>query len=518
MQNILHTAPTVAVVFGAGGDLTWRKLIPAFYRLYTDHWLPEKFAIIGLDLKEMSDDSFRQELHDHLANDVLGADLNEESWQKFSAFLTYVQGNINDPNVYKKLDQRLNKQDSAWRTKAIRLIYLAVPPTIMERIVVNMRDTDLAADREYTRVVVEKPFGRDLSSARELNRKLLSSFAEDQIYRIDHYLGKETVQNILALRFANALFEPLWNRQYIDHIQITVAEQLGVEHRGAYYEETGALRDMIQNHLLQVLCLIAMEAPVSFDADEIRNKKVDVLRAVRPIQRDQAKDVAVRGQYGKGRIDGKAVIGYRHEPDVSFDSTAETYAALKFNIDNWRWQDVPFYLRTGKRLPVKASEVSVQFRPVPHRSFPSSATEVWNPNRLVIRIQPNEGIQLQFQAKVPGPILKLRPVGLDFSYLNTFHRASPEAYETLLLDAMVGDATLFKRNDQVEASWSAIMPVLEAWQETEPASFPNYAAGTWGPAAADELLAKDGRTWFAPSFVDDIEDGDGNDDAHVVSQ
>ena len=498
MHNTIHPDPAIAVVFGAGGDLTWRKLIPSFYSLFVRGWLPDKFAIIGLDRKEMTDESFRQQLREQLEQLDLRSGFDAKQWEQFSANISYRQGDLDDPDVYAALDKQLAAQDKAWSVKSVHLVYLALPPTVMERVVTHMGGTALARDRHRTRVVVEKPFGRDLASAHALNRKLLASFAEQQIYRIDHYLGKETVQNILALRFANALFEPLWNRSYIDHVQITVAEQLGVEHRGAYYEETGALRDMIQNHLLQVLCLIAMEPPVSFDADEIRSKKVDVLRAIRPIHRDQVADVAVRGQYGPGEIEDQRVVGYRAEADVAPDSGAETYAAVKLNIDNWRWQDVPFYLRTGKRLPVKASEVSVQFHPVPHRSFPNSATEMWLPNRLILGIQPNAGIHLQFQAKVPGPILQLRPVDLRFSYQDTFNVVPPDAYETLLLDVIVGDATLFKRNDQVEASWTAIEPILEAWEATEPGSFPNYAAGSWGPVAADELLAKSGRTWFPP--------------------
>ena len=348
--------------------------------------------------------------------------------------------------------------------------------------------------------MVEKPFGRDLGSARALNQLLTSVFDESQIYRIDHYLGKETVQNLLAFRFANALFEPIWNRRYIDHVQITVAEQVGVEHRGGYYDHAGALRDMVQNHLMQILCLIAMEPPVSFDADEIRNKKVDVLRAVRPIPGPQLHRFAVRGQYGAGWLQGQHVSAYRDEPGVAPDSTTETFAALKLFVDNWRWQDVPFYLRTGKRLPSRVSEVFIQFRPVPHQSFPPSAAGEWRSNRLVIRIQPEEGIRLQFQAKQPGPTLRLSPVEMRFCYEDAFKVKPPEAYETLLLDVMQGDATLFMRADQVEAAWSVITPVLEAWEATPPGDFPNYQASTWGPEAAEVLIAQDGRSWLLPAL------------------
>ena len=336
---------------------------------------------------------------------------------------------------------------------------------------------------------------------------LTAVFAERQIYRIDHYLGKETVQNILALRFANALFEPVWNQRYIDHVQITVAEQVGVEHRGAYYEHAGALRDMIQNHLMQILTLITMEPMVSFDADEIRNKKVDVLRAIRPISTEQVQELAVRGQYGAGRMGDQNVPAYRSEPGVAGDSSAETFAAIKLSVDNWRWQGVPFYLRTGKRLKLKASEVTIQFQPVPHQSFPKTAVLAWQPNRLTIHIQPLEGIRLSLQAKQPGSSLHLSPVDMHFSYQEAFKSKSPEAYETLLADVMLGDATLFMRADQVEATWSALDPILQAWADQKPADFPNYPSGSWGPQAADTLIEKDGRSWLQPIPRED-EQGD----------
>jgi glucose-6-phosphate 1-dehydrogenase len=356
----------------------------------------------------------------------------------------------------------------------------------------------LARDRQHARIVTEKPFGRDLASAQALNRMLTDVFDESQIYRIDHYLGKETVQNILAFRFANALFEPIWDRRYIDHVQITVAEQVGVEHRGGYYDHAGALRDMVQNHLLQILCLIAMEPPVSFDADEIRNRKVDVLHAIRPILSGHVHRFAVRGQYGAGWIQGEHALSYRQEPNVAPDSPTETFAAVKLFVDNWRWQDVPFYLRTGKRLPFRASEAVIQFRPVPHQSFPSSAVADWQSNRLAIRIQPEESIILRFQAKQPGPSVRLSPVDMHFCYEDAFKFTSPEAYETLLWDVMMGDATLFMRADQVEAAWSVVTPVLEAWEAVAPVDLPNYQAGAWGPEAAEALIAQDGRSWLMP--------------------
>jgi glucose-6-phosphate 1-dehydrogenase len=385
---------------------------------------------------------------------------------------------------------------------ATRVFYLATPPTAVETIVQALSAAGLAGHPGRGRIVVEKPFGEDLASARALNRTLRAAFDESQIYRIDHYLGKETVQNILALRFANALFEPVWNRRYIDHVQITVAETVGVEERGDYYDRSGALRDMIQNHLLQVLCLIAMEPPVRMDANEIRNKKVDVLRAIRPIAPSEVARVAVRGQYGAGTIDGQPVPAYRAEPGVTATSWTETFAAVQLFPENWRWQDVPFYLRTGKRLPAKVSEISIQFRPVPHQSFPPKAVEHWQPNRLILRIQPEEGILLRFQAKHPGPIMHLDPVDMLFSYTQTFQAAPPDAYETLLLDVMRGDATLFMRDDQVEAAWEVVMPILEAWRETAAPEFPNYAAGSWGPDEADALLARDGRRWMLPTVLE----------------
>jgi glucose-6-phosphate 1-dehydrogenase len=353
---------------------------------------------------------------------------------------------------------------------------------------------------------VEKPFGHDLASAVALNAALTAVFEEKQVYRIDHYLGKETVQNILAFRFANALFEPIWNRRYIDHVQINVAEQVGVEHRGEYYEHAGALRDMIQNHLMQILALIAMEPMVSFDADEVRNKKVDVLKAIRPVSVEQVRQVAVRGQYGAGLMEGQKVPAYRHEPGVAADSSTETFAALRLSVDNWRWQDVPFYLRTGKRLKARASEVVIQFRPVPHQSFPEAAALAWQPNRLIVHIQPQEGIVLRFQAKQPGPTLQLSPVGMNFSYQEAFKTKSPQAYETLLADVMAGDATLFMRADQVEASWSLLTPILDAWAEIKPVDFPNYESGSWGPEAADMLIAHDGRSWLQPILEEKGED------------
>jgi glucose-6-phosphate 1-dehydrogenase len=491
------------VIFGGGGDLTWRKLVPALYNLFLDHWLPAHFQITGVDRADMDDARYRQHLRE-------GVDQNSRrkpadgDWKAFTEHLSYLKADITDPGAYATLRDRLTALDKEWKTEANRVFYLATAPTLVQVVVQQLNKARLADADKPARVVVEKPFGRDLPSASSLNCILTSTFAENKVYRIDHYLGKETVQNLLAFRFANSLFEPLWNRRYIDHVQITVAEEVGVEHRGGYYDHAGALRDMVQNHLLQILCLIAMEPPVSFDADEIRNKKADVLHALRPIPLDLVPQFAVRGQYGPGTVGGREVPGYREEPNVPPTSTTETYAALKLFVDNWRWQDVPFYLRTGKRLAAKVSEVFVQFRPVPHRSFPASAGKEWPPNRLSIRIQPDEGILLRIQAKQPGLVMRLSPIEMHFTYKEAFADEAPEAYETLLLDTMLGDATLFMRADQVEAAWAAITPVLEFWGAIRPTNFPNYAAGSWGPEAADELLTRDGNHWLLPTVLEHL--------------
>jgi glucose-6-phosphate 1-dehydrogenase len=506
MKAQLRLDPNVLVIFGGAGDLTHRKLIPALYNLYLDKWLPQRFAVIGVDAKPLSEEDYRKYLREGVDEFSRRGKTDDATWQTFAPQISYLQADFADGRTYTTLADKLKGFDETWNVQANHIFYLAISPRLIEMVTGHLSKAGLAADTKRARLVVEKPFGHDLASATELNHMLTGQFSEAQIYRIDHYLGKETVQNILAFRFANSLFEPIWNRRYIDHVQITVAEEVGVEHRGGYYEHAGALRDMVQNHLLQVLCLIAMEPPVSFAADEVRNKKLDVLEAIRPTPPDQVQQLAVRGQYGPGAIDGQRVPGYRSEADVSPESTTETFAALKLFVDNWRWQDVPFYVRTGKRLPLRTSEVVIQFRPVPHRSFPSSAAEQWQPNLLIICIQPDEGIRLRFQAKEPGRVLQLQPVEMRFSYQEWFAKDAPEAYETLLLDVMRGDATLFMRADQVEAAWSIVMPILEGWEEHSPGRFPNYPAGTWGPQAADALLAQDGRHWILPTLAEKQEE------------
>jgi glucose-6-phosphate 1-dehydrogenase len=413
---------------------------------------------------------------------------------------------LTEAKAYKTLAKILADREKEWGEQANRIFYLALPPSMIEPVTRHLAASKLNQERKRARIVVEKPFGHDLESAGTLNRLLTGIFEERQIFRIDHYLGKETVQNILAFRFGNTLFEPIWNRQYIDHIQITVAEDQGIGHRGRYYDKAGALRDMIQNHLLQILCLIAMEAPVSFDDNEVRNKKVDVLHAIRPISHEQVHRHAVRGQYGAGKINGEYVKGYHDEENISENSFTETFAAIKLYVDNWRWQGVPFFLRSGKRLPAKISEVSIQFKPVPHQTFPTSATLDWRPNRLLIAIQPEEGILLRFEVKKPGPIFQLSPVMMQFFYREAFKAVPPEAYETLLLDIMKNDATLFLRGDQAEAAWSVIGPVLDVWSSVKSTDFPNYQAGTWGPEESDILIAQDGFSWITPTTLKCQED------------
>ena len=457
--------------------------------------MPKKFAIIAVDRLPFRDSQLRNRFLQGVNRFSRRGKTNASRWNAFAKHITYHQGDFKDPSTYSTLAAKCATLDEDWKVKAGHIFHLATPPMMVGIIPRLLADAGLNRSRTRDRIVVEKPIGHDLESAQEMTRTLRESFHESQIFRIDHYLGKETVQNILAFRFANPLFEPIWNRRYVDYVTITVAEEVGIGHRGGYYEHAGALRDMVQNHLMQLLCLVAMEPMVSFDANEIRNKKVDVLHAVRPIRSGTVSECAVRGQYSRGRLHGKKVLGYRQEAGVSPHSRTETFAALKLFIDNWRWQGVPFYLRTGKRLCGQFSEVAIQFRSVPHRSFPPEASRDWYPSQLVISIQPEEGIMLGFQAKYPGPKILLRPVEMQFSYKESFEVPSPDAYETLLWDVMNNDPTLFMRADQVEAAWQILMPVLDSWAKSRPRNFPDYAPGARGPRAADGLLARDGHEW-----------------------
>lgn len=487
--------PAIIIILGATGDLTWRKLIPAIYNLYIDKWIPEEFAVIGVSRKPMTDSQFIKRMHEGVDQFSRRGKSKKPEWDAFAKCLMYHKGEFNKTATYAGIEKMITNFEKENKVTVNSIFYLAVPPNSFEEIAVKISQSGLAKNKSKSRIIIEKPFGHDLESAKNLNDLLHSIFDESQIYRIDHYLGKETVQNILAFRFANALFEPVWNRNYIDNIQITVSEQLGVENRGNYYETAGALRDMIQNHLFQLLCLIAMEPPVSFEADEIRNKKVDVLNALRPIHPDEVYQYAVRGQYGAGWIEGKKVIGYRQEPDVSKDSPKETFAAIKLFIDNWRWQGVPIYLRTGKRLNETISAITIQFKPVPHQSFPLEASGNWQPNRLILNIQPQMGIRIRFQAKRPGLKMILYPVDMTFNYNDSYTSGTPEAYETLLLDIMEGDSTLFMRSDQVEAAWKVLMPIIHSWDDNPSVNFPNYDAGMQGPEDAESLIARDGHNW-----------------------
>ena len=495
METTPNTTPTILVILGGTGDLAWRKLMPAIYNLYLDKWIPDEFAILGVGHGKLTDAQFKKHLQEGVDKNSRRGKTKKSEWEDFSKCITFQIGEFNATSTYTAIEKLIKNLEKKWKVTATKIFYLAVPPNSFEEIAIKLGASGPAKNKLHSRIVIEKPFGHDLDSAKHLNDLLHGIFDECQIYRIDNYLGKETVQNILAFRFANAMFEPTWNRNYIDSVQITVSEQLGVENRGNYYETAGALRDMIQNHLLQLFCLIAMEPPVSFEADEVRNRKVDVLNALRKIRPEEVHQNAVRGQYGAGWIQGKKVKGYRQEPDVSPTSTKETFVAVKLFIDNWRWQGVPFYLRTGKRMNETNSVITIQFRPVPHQPFPAEATGNWQPNRLVLNLQPQMGIRMRFQAKRPGLKMILYPVDMEFNYNESYHSGTPEAYETLLLDIMEGDSTLFMRADQVEAAWAALMPIIDSWETNPSVNFPNYEAGMQGPEDSEALIAKDGHSW-----------------------
>ncbi len=498
--------PCVVVIFGATGDLTQRKLVPALYALAADGLLPPGFSIVGVGRTEQCTEEFRAAMREGVSRHGR-VELREDVWNVFAAGLRYCWYDLDHEDGMRSLHHALGDLDRERGTGGNRIFYFSIPPSGFAPLAERLGAEGLSQSEGggFRRMVVEKPFGRDLGSARDLNRQLHVAFSEEQIFRIDHYLGKETVQNLLVFRFANGIFEPLWNRQYIDHVQISVAETIGVEGRGAYYEESGALRDIIQNHVMQLMAIVGMEAPSNFQAETVRDEKVKLLRAVRPIHPDDALSHTVRGQYGQGWIDGEAVPGYRAEGGVDERSLRETFVAVKVDIDNWRWAGTPFYLRTGKRLPSRATEIAIQFRRVPHSPFEGNvATPVGllppdsiDPNLLILRIQPDEGITLRFSAKVPGQSMRIRAVNMDFLYGSAFLKQSPEAYERLLLDCMLGDPTLFAREDEVEEAWRFCTAILDGWRAHPPAAddCPNYDAGTWGPQASRDFMAGDGRQW-----------------------
>ena len=492
--------PHVMVIFGAGGDLSKRKLIPALYTLARERLLPGGFAMLGTANRELDDKGFRSEMREACDRFARLRPVDAALWRNLSSSLFYQQGNFGDPAFYKALRERLEGIRDKLGIVPNTLFYLSVPPSVFPMIVDNLGAAGLVSRERspWTRIIVEKPFGRDLESARTLNRELKQVFRESQIYRIDHYLGKETVQNMLALRFANGIFEPLWNSRYVDNVQITAAEPIGMEGRGSYFEEAGILRDMVQNHLFQVLCLTAMEPPVSMEAGAVRDEKVKLLKALRPIPPREMDKYVVRAHYAMGRVLGEAVPGYREEPGVAKNSTTETFVALKLFIDNWRWGHVPFFLRTAKRMPKKVTEISITFRKAPHLMFGSNSARPPAPNVLAIRIQPDEGIALHFGSKVPGPSTDIAPVNMEFRYGTSFGQEPPEAYERLILDAMLGDGTLFIRDDETETSWSFISRIHEAWKKQKKKNLPTYHAGTWGPPQADLLMAGSDIKWRNP--------------------
>jgi glucose-6-phosphate 1-dehydrogenase len=495
MLDYKKISPMLVFIFGGSGDLNYRKLNPALYNLFLDEAMPENFSIVGIARSEYGDGEYVKHLKEGIDNFSRRKDSNEE-WEKFSRHICYQPMDVTDAKDYAKIAKIAKDKEAEFGIHPNILFYMAVAPQLVPTIVKNLGNLDICHDTKCTRIVVEKPFGHDLESAKEMNKMLAEYFAEEQIFRIDHYLGKETVQNILALRFANALFEPIWNRNYIDHVQITAAETVGVEDRGGYYENSGALRDMIQNHILQLVCMIGMETPVSFNANEIRNKKVDVLKAIRRISKDEVQYYAARGQYSDGWMEGKKVAGYMQEKNVAPGSKTETFAAVKFFIDNWRWQGVPFYVRTGKYLHEKTTVLTIQFKPAPAFAFPKESAETWRPNRLSISIAPEMDIRLHFQSKRPGQKMILSPVDMVFNYQDEYDDEEPEAYETLLYDVMEGDATLFMRADQVEAAWEVVMPILDVWKARKPLDFPNYSPGSWGPEDVEALIARDGHNWI----------------------
>jgi glucose-6-phosphate 1-dehydrogenase len=502
------TPPCAVIIFGANGDLTKRKLLPALYRLAFEGRLAPGFAVVGVSRTAMSDDEFREHMRESVSKYLEDSPFDEDLWRSFAQGLFYMAGDVAEPNMYQRLAACLSEVEKTRQTASNVLFYLSTQPSQYAQIAEGIGAANLAKGDGWRRIIIEKPFGRDLTSARELNRRLQKVFQESEIYRIDHYLGKETVQNILAFRFGNGIFEPLWNRRYIDHVQITAAESIGVEGRGAYYQEAGALRDMVQNHLLQVMATVAMEPSAAFSADAVRDERSKLLRSIHVMKPEEIAANTVPGQYGPGRVGGEDILGFRQEKGVNPESQAETYVAATFLVGNWRWAGVPFYIRTGKSLPKRVSEIAIHFRTAPLAVFRNEMGEGNGdagpqtdyeavPNLLILRIQPEEGISLKFNSKRPGAGMTLRPVSMDFNYGSSFGERSPSAYETLLLDAIVGDATLYTRQDMVEASWSVVQPILDYWS-TRKFAFPNYTPGTWGPVEADEMLARRGHVWRRP--------------------
>jgi glucose-6-phosphate 1-dehydrogenase len=496
-SSVAVADPCTIVIFGASGDLTRRKLIPALFELAACRSLARRFAIIGFARSQMSDAVFQDSVAQAVRKNSGGCPVRDDDLRSFVQSFAYVAGEYDQPDAFETLSRRLEELDQERHLEGNRLYYLATPPAVYPKVISQANKARLtrpANGNSWIRIIIEKPFGHDLASARELNRTILEAFDETQVYRIDHFLGKDTVQNLLALRFGNGIFEPLWNRNYVDHVQITAAETLGVEQRAAFYETTGALRDMFQSHLLQLTSLVAIEPPSNFDATAVRNEKLKVLQALRPCTPETVVANVIPGQYAQGQVDGENVAAYREEPGVKPDSETETFVAAKLLIDNWRWADVPFYIRSGKRMARRVTEIAINFRRAPHLLFRGQGIDT---NTLVLNIQPEEGISIGFHAKMPGQKLRLAPVTMDFSYLAAFGGSERSAYATLLNDCMRGDATLFDRADGVEAAWSFVQPILDAWQH-QGRSVPLYPAGTWGPREADELLSRDGRRWRKP--------------------